>query len=452
MGASSAERQALMASSTGKRRRLQRPVEIWVLAISWGFCRHRSLCTTPALWHPLAGRNPLARRAAEMPGAACGWPSVSIQVVTYNRPDFLMQALVQVASQDYPGPIEVVVVDDSPHHCQQLIDSFVDRLNIRYRHLADRRYTIGEKRNLACGEAQTSGSDMICIWDDDDIFTVDRVRQQVSRMLARRAECSSIQVAFVAYLPKVVPGLAGDQAQLRRCRGLPLPFENSLCMRRAWVEKRPAFSNSSLGEGNVLFDGLNSWYSVAQPIPGDELPFLYIRTSASTAPDDALELYPVEGLLSPPLQLAGGTSASSARLDLGLLGLARAIRCRRFPALEGLPGAAALQATQVSLKAAMGCDLEAMRADRWNSKRLAPGYWAALGGALGPLGGVVNQGYGPAGEAPEGSLLPHLAAGRDWSPPLPVDPEGEEGSSETDADETTADQALDMIQHVFENF
>ena len=30
----------------------------------------------------------------------------------------------------------------------------------------------------------------------------------------------------------------------------------------------------------------------AQPVPGEELPFLYIRTAASTAPDDALEPYP----------------------------------------------------------------------------------------------------------------------------------------------------------------
>ena len=36
----------------------------------------------------------------------------------------------------------------------------------------------------------------------------------------------------------------------------------------------------------------------AQPVPGEELPFLYIRTAASTAPDDALEPYPAARVVS----------------------------------------------------------------------------------------------------------------------------------------------------------
>lgn len=59
--------------------------------------------------------------------------------------------------------------------------------------------------------------------------------------------------------------------------GLPLPFENSFCFKRSWLQSRPNFSNSSLGEGNVIFDALDDWYSEAQPISGEELPFLYPR-------------------------------------------------------------------------------------------------------------------------------------------------------------------------------
>ena len=39
----------------------------------------------------------------------------------------------------------------------------------------------------------------------------------------------------------------------------------------------------------MVFEGLEDWFSEAQPIDGEELPFLYVRTERSTSPDDALE-------------------------------------------------------------------------------------------------------------------------------------------------------------------
>ncbi|CAE7585046.1 unnamed protein product [Symbiodinium natans] len=288
--------------------------------------------------------------------------------------------------QDYPGPMEVVVVDDSPQASEL---TTAGNVPVRYFHLT-KRHTIGEKRNMAVSAASQSDADVICIWDDDDIFTVDRLRQQVSRMFARNASCSSIQVAFVAVLPQ-----KGRPGVLQRCKGMPLPFENSFCFRRSWLEERPPFTNSSLGEGNALFEGLSDWYSEAQPVPGEELPFLYIRTASSTAPDDALEPYPVRSMLLAPKE-------GAARLDLPLLALARALRRQRFPELtESCPGAAALVLVRESLKAALEEDLQAMSANVADSQKLAPTYWKALCGP-GPA-------PGPAGEAPEGSRNPDFA-------------------------------------------
>ncbi|CAE7664090.1 unnamed protein product [Symbiodinium microadriaticum] len=239
-----------------------------------------------------------------------------------------------------------------------------------------------------------SASDIVCIWDDDDIFTVDRLRQQVSRMLARNASCSSIQVAFVAVLPQ-----KGRPGVLQRCKGMPLPFENSFCFRMSWLDQRPPFTNSSLGEGNALFEGLSDWYSEAQPVPGEELPFLYIRTAASTAPDDALEPYPVRSMLVASKE--GGAPGGARRLDFALLTLARALRRQRFPKLEeSSPGAAALAQVRQSLKAALRKDLEDMSANVADSLQLAPSYWRAL---------CTPSLPGPAGEAAEGSWNASLA-------------------------------------------
>jgi cellulose synthase/poly-beta-1,6-N-acetylglucosamine synthase-like glycosyltransferase len=39
-------------------------------------------------------------------------PSVSVVVATRNRPELLRKALGSIAAQDYPGPVELVVVYD----------------------------------------------------------------------------------------------------------------------------------------------------------------------------------------------------------------------------------------------------------------------------------------------------------------------------------------------------
>eukprot|EP00438_Fugacium_kawagutii_P021379 Skav232426 [mRNA] locus=scaffold189:117825:125147:- [translate_table: standard] len=303
------------------------------------------------------------------------------------------QALQQIAMQDYPGPLEVIVMDDSPQ--KQPTTDFPRQLLIKYFHVS--RTTIGDKRNMAVAEARRSGADIICIWDDDDIFTVDRLRQQVSRMVSRSASCSSIQVAFVAIL---------KSGTLQRCKGLPLPFENSFCFRRSWLETRPSFSNCSLGEGNVIFEALEDWYSEAQPIAGEELPFLYVRTESSTAPDDALEPYPVESMLIP-------TSHGRTQVDLPLLALARALVRQRFPKLDGFP------------------DLQAMRKNWKSSQQLAVSYWNALN----------LKRWAPSGGVAEGSLH----AGLHGYTPCELMDFDEEEVLETA-------EALDLLQSALEDF
>lgn len=357
------------------------------------------------------------RRVATMGSEHEPWPSVSVQIITYNRPELLAQAVAQVAAQDYQGRLEVIVVDDSAATAQSIFHQHAGLLDVEYVHLSDRRYTIGEKRNLAVSKAN---GDIVCIWDDDDIFPIDRIRQQVSRMVARRAPCSSIQIAF-AY--STIDGC------LRRCRGLPLPFENSFCFQRDWLLAGRYFSNTSSGEGIALFKTSKDWYADAQPIPGEELPFLYIRTATSTAPDDALELYQIKSLLDDGL-----------RLDFPLLSLARACRQKRFPNLAGYPGGAALEAVRAVMMEAIGMDLAAMRTGP--ALQLAPSYWTALGGALNGVVASPFNTWGDAGEAPEGSRL-HTERPT-MRPPTPRDLE-HAGAIDSPSP-ISAEKALELIE------
>lgn len=356
--------------------------------------RHRcSWLLSVGLWQGVQWDSGTAwLRASFKPEPGASWPSVSIQVITYNRPQWLAQALRQISAQDYLGRTEVLVVDDSPESAQEIVQEHSGALDVRYIHLTGRRYTIGEKRNLAVAE---STGDFVGIWDDDDIFPVDRIRQQVSRIIARGSDCSSIQVAFVY---STVDG------ELRKCTGLPLPFENSFMLRRQWLQTRPQFENSSLGEGIVLFQGLQNWYAEAEPIPGSELPFIYVRTRTSTAPDDALEPCPMDTLL---LRSAEG----GLDVDLQSMALVRGLRRFRFPerSLRGTCGGRILDEVRGAVRKVLLKDLEVIEAVGSRGS-LAAAYFAAAGGSL--KAGSFD--YGPAGEAPDGSTLEELAP-----PPLP---------------------------------
>lgn len=138
----------------------------------------------------------------------------------------------------------------------------------------------------------------------------------------------------------------------------------------------------------MIFEELDDWYAEAQPISGEELPFLYVRTQSSTAPDDALEPYPVKSML------IGG---QNPRVDVSLLALARAFRRERFPELP----AKALEIARGALRRVMQEDLEKMRKDINSTSQLAPVYWDALN---------LEKAWAFGGGVPEGSLNHALSA------------------------------------------
>ncbi|CAJ1346726.1 unnamed protein product [Effrenium voratum] len=124
-------------------------------------------------------------------GRCSSFPSVSVQVVTLNRPQLLLEAMHQVEAQDYEGPLEVLIMDDSEQSNSQQVEQFAStsRHSIKYCFLPE-RLTIGAKRNLA---ARKTTADLICTWDDDDIYTIDRVRLQVE-FLMNHPRCNCVML------------------------------------------------------------------------------------------------------------------------------------------------------------------------------------------------------------------------------------------------------------------
>lgn len=125
--------------------------------------------------------------------ASRDWPLVSCIMPTYNRRPYVQHALEMFLQQDYPNR-ELIIVDDGTDRIQDLIPAGTDITYFR----PPRRMTIGAKRNAACQRAR---GEIIVHWDDDDWYSPDRLRYQVSPIVAGVADLTGLENAFVLQLP-----------------------------------------------------------------------------------------------------------------------------------------------------------------------------------------------------------------------------------------------------------
>ncbi len=87
-------------------------------------------------------------------------PLVSCHCITYGRNACLEEAIQFFLDQDYPGPKELVIVNDLP--AQRLR---FDHPDVRIFNLDHRFPNVGTKRNFSISECR--GEVLVC-WDDDD--------------------------------------------------------------------------------------------------------------------------------------------------------------------------------------------------------------------------------------------------------------------------------------------
>lgn len=120
------------------------------------------------------------------------WPLVSCIMPTFQRRRYVAQAVQSFLQQDYPNR-ELLVVDDGTDAIGDLVQG---QPNVHY--LRVPRMSIGAKRNLACRHAR---GEIIAHWDDDDWYSPDRLRYQVSPIVAGKADLTGLENAFVLQLP-----------------------------------------------------------------------------------------------------------------------------------------------------------------------------------------------------------------------------------------------------------
>ena len=101
-------------------------------------------------------------------------PLVSCQCLTYARPALLAEAVESFLRQDYPGPKELIVLNDQPEAIY-----YAGLPGVRVVNLPERVPTVGGKRNLC---AELSAGEILLPWDDDDIHLPWRISVTIAEM------------------------------------------------------------------------------------------------------------------------------------------------------------------------------------------------------------------------------------------------------------------------------
>jgi hypothetical protein len=223
-------------------------------------------------------------------------PLVSCLMVTRGNPDFVAAAMRSFQRQSYPNTELVIVAQTMPDHLRQLA---ADDPRIRLVE-AGANLSLGALRNLSVASAR---GEIVCQWDDDDLYGTDRVARGVGVLLQTRAAAVFLR-QFLLWAP------AARKLRLARSR----VWEGSMLAFRAAL---PPYPDLPRHEDRKLVKAMNG---LRIAVLDDPLSYVYCIHGANT-----FQSAHMQSLLA------------SARLHLhyrsGLAGLAELLPVAGHPAL-----------------------------------------------------------------------------------------------------------------------
>ena len=108
--------------------------------------------------------------------------SVSVVIPTRDRPELLRRAVDSVLGQDYPGPIEVVIVQDRPDPAAAAPEFPTSRPDRSVRLLANHEAPgAAATRNIGL---RAAAGDLVALCDDDDVWLPGKLAAQVAALRA----------------------------------------------------------------------------------------------------------------------------------------------------------------------------------------------------------------------------------------------------------------------------
>lgn len=162
---------------------------------------------------------------------------VSCVCLTKNRREWLPRSIEYFKTQTYPN-LEMLILNDG-EDVADLIPNDDDRIRL---HTCE-KMTIGLKRNRAC---QLARGEIICHWDDDDLYAPERVADQVSRLLESGK-------SVTGYSHVIFQGAVEGREGRWQYRGIPnvSAVGTSLCYLKSWWEAHP-FPDKHVSEDNAF--------------------------------------------------------------------------------------------------------------------------------------------------------------------------------------------------------
>ena len=232
---------------------------------------------------PLAPRTDYDWTSGAPTDAAC-WPSVSVVTITRDRADFLAEALVSMARQDYPRErVEILVAEDGAGAADNGAGAAPPNMddsagseplpNVRYlAHAARQR--LGAKRNACLARAT---GELVATWDDDDYFAPNRLRAQAAELMRGGDVC--FLGADAAYRFDVSDG------EFRENRGGSFVQPCTMMFKRElWGPKTRYDDGADLGEDLAFLDAL---LENGAAVTTADVPFVRVRHARNVAQDAA---------------------------------------------------------------------------------------------------------------------------------------------------------------------
>ena len=108
-------------------------------------------------------------------------PLVSCMMITSDRLEYVKISISCFQNQTYE-PRELLIIDNGKSDdTKRYVDGLFEP-TVRLIRVQDYGLTLGDLRNLGVGEAN---GELLCVWDDDDIYHPKRLEAQISKLLEK---------------------------------------------------------------------------------------------------------------------------------------------------------------------------------------------------------------------------------------------------------------------------
>jgi glycosyltransferase involved in cell wall biosynthesis len=199
-------------------------------------------------------------------------PKISCLTVTKDRILLLKDSVQCFLQQTYPNK-ELIIIAAGEGHYRNAVESYIAGLNqpsIRLIWFDGEDYSLGKARNLSL-EAATG--EIICIWDDDDLYHPERLSRQYLHMAGQDAEGCCL-TDFLQFFEKDATLFWVDWKFGGTLKGHEKMLPGSLmAVKKDFFKYEETGERAHQGEDNVLMDDIARRMKI---VGLDDCGFLYV--------------------------------------------------------------------------------------------------------------------------------------------------------------------------------